>query len=543
MTLREAVQQALSTGRPERAWDAVAEALREGGVPDRVEARKLLPWLAGRLPWAAWTEARRRLAAQQGLRPAQREDRVGVLAFPAVEPLGAGDPTDPHGVAGRVVEVQVRVLPGAADEGPRAAALRGALDAARALLGQRPGFQVHVDDEGWSGRSAELAVALAAVSAARGVPLSPALLATGALERAGGVLPVDALEQKLRLRHAARPRAQLLTPVADAPQHPAVLPVGTLAEAWARVAGCAPQDLSAAVAEARDADRRGDWILAAQRAEALVELPDLEDGERTELLALLLCAANHAAEAEAQARWGQALAAHLAATDAGGVAEARALGARVVAAIDRLDPVAAAEVLALTRGSWPREAEVHLLGPAAMLAILEGDLVRALVLRERAVALAPKAEKARCLGDLAELLRRLGRLPEALDRVEEALALTRSWQSRTGYQHQTARFLHLYRARILADQQSPAAEQALELALGAPGLDPRLRARLLQAELRGDRAALDALEPELPRAVLVQALVDRSRARLGDPAAARRLEGLPGFVGLGWEAVSARLPY
>ncbi len=551
------VEGALAAHRPERAWDLAAEALDSSELRVRVHARQLLLALAPRLPAAAWTEARARVAAQAAITPPPVQRQVGVMAFPVIGPSG-----EENQEGGYFVEVRVSREAGDEDrlqsglDPSTRDALRCALEGARLVLGEPEArFVVMFDDiEGWQGSSAGLAVALAACSAARALSLSPLLVATGAVDAAGRVVGVGKISEKLILRREARPRAQLLVPAEDDRGYPSVIPAQTLEQALAGL-GHTVADVSAPLRRARDLDAGGDWGGAARVAEPLIEDPNLSahllEEERLELLVILLAAANHSADEAAQARWEAQLERLVTLLDPDERGEwlARAIGSRAVRRIDRLDREGAQAILALTLGwRWRSDLQVHLLGPQALLATLSGEHDQALALRQQGAACASIDERPRCLGDLADALSRLGRAHEALAAADGALSLVRSSPRRLGYRDRTTSFLHLHRARaLLALGRSEEALAALDAPLGTPGLDPWLRAALLEAELRGGLPGVLAIQqdPRLSsvRSVLVDALVDRARARLGDGDAAARLLALPIFSGLPIEEVARRLPY
>ena len=541
---RQEVERALEAGRPERAWDHLAHAWVMGSPVSRHQARRQLHGLAPRLPAAAWTSERRDLARALGIEPPAAPARVGRLAFPVV---GMG--------LDRFVEVVVERTTAPTDDLPAlpdretTQACQDALLAARARTGSAARLILRFDPpEGWAGSSCGLAVALAACSCLRALPLSPLLMATGQVDPGGRVLPVGKVPEKLRLRHEARPHGRLLVADADDPELSWVIAVADLEAAEQAAALRTDVDLDEALKSVRDADDRGDWLNAARLAEALVDDPDIDDQERLTLLVLLLAASNHAADPAAHARWQARLDALLdATTDQEDLA--RALGSRLVGAVDSLDPAAAEAAASLISvEDFPRPLRVHLLGPLALLRTLQGRREEALELRHQALDAAAPDERPRCLGDLADALLRLGRPTEALAACEEALRAVSSSRRRHASLARTAAYLGLHRARALvAMGLAQEARQALAPALAVAGLDPALRARLLLAELNGSLAAVHAVTASLPPGVaaspLVGALVDRSLTALGDVAAAARLQALPAFAGLDAAEAALRLPY
>ncbi len=343
MTLHSALQAALEAGRPERAWDRAAREYQEGRASGRHQARLALSGLVDRMPAAAWTPSRRRLAASLRLLPGPPRPRLGELAFPAV----CGD-------EGRFILARVRLAQGEADRLPDAlddttrAAAQAALHAVRRLE-DRPSlhFELQVEvPERWSGASCGLAVALAALSAARAQPLPERLCATGRVSPQGVLSSVGALAEKRCLRASARPAGRMLVALADDCGDPALIPVATLQEAAAAAWPEARPDPLDALEQIQGLDRRGQWLAAARAAEPWFHAPDLSPEERAGLGVILLQAANHAGDGETAARW----AAELEALELGltnGRLCAQAIGARAVACIDALDGPAAEQALAL----------------------------------------------------------------------------------------------------------------------------------------------------------------------------------------------------
>lgn len=523
MSVRESVQEALEAGRPERAWELCAERWQRGDTRARHDARRLLNALAPTLPPAAWTQEREALARELGLQPAPAVAAVGQISFPVVS-----------GQQSRFITAIVARSEGADDVPPGVdPSVHEALEAAREG-GRHFSLRFVPREVEWKGASCGLAVALAARSFVRGLPISPLHSATGGVDRQGRVLPVGSIDEKLRLRHEARPWGRLLIPaVEDRQRDPVyVLPVGDLDQAWQALGHAADRDPERLVKEVH-ATHRDDPSGAARLALDLVDDPDLSDTERLFLNLVLLAAANHEADTVAQARWSVSLETQVRA-GADGVELARAVGSLAVRAIDALDPVAARRALDLAQGRVADTQRVHLDGPGALLATLEGRFDDALDLRRRNLAQAAPEEKPRCQGDLADALRRLGRLDEALEAVDEALS--QRPRRAQAYIARSRPYLHLHRARILAEQGGHWRE-GLAQAKAAPGLDPALRARLLRAELTNDRAAIER-EPDWG---ILAALKQRARAVLGDEDARRWL--LQRLGGADWQEAARRLPY
>lgn len=539
MSLAERVDRAVADGRPERAWEDAAAAWSDGDRADRHHAGQVLRWLAPRLPEAAWTEARRALARRVGATGSPPPAIPGRVAFPAVGGSGS-----------RFVVARVEASP--SDDLPdldrrTEAAVRAALDAARALRRRPDGLRVRFDAGGWEGSSCGLAVALAALSALDGVPVSPLVAASGAVDPAGRLQDVGADAGKADLRRQARPRARLLVPPTWSADEPALVPVADL-EAAAAAALEAGDDPDPALARVRDHDRAGRWLEAAREAEALVDHPGLDEAERQRLVVLLLLAANHGADPEARARWEARLdLARLAGRDL--EAWVRAVGSRIVGYVDALDPVAAREVLGLTAAvALPPELEVHRRGPAALLATLEGRPADALALREASVAGASADERPRCLGDLSDALLRAGRPAEALAAADAGLEAADAHRRRRPYLVRTRAYLALHRGRaLLALGRAEEAVTVVDAATHLPGPDPRFRLALLEAEARRESGlasrAFSALPAALQRVPLLQLLTWRTLWHLGRPELLAPPPEVPAFSGLSAEQVAARVPY
>ncbi len=545
MSLRAAIRRALDAGRPERAWDLAAGAYERGDSRVRYDARRLLKYIVRQLPRAAWTPERAGCAAEigLGLRPLDGS-RVGVVAFPAVG-LGGG-----RFVAVTAARSDGDDLPEWLDD-RSAAQVRDALDAARTVLGERSSWTITFDAEGWGGASCGLAVALAAISAARDEPHPAGVVATGGVRADARVVHVGRAPEKRRLHREARPMARMLVPREWEGVRPAELPVGTVAEALERF-GAGGAAIDQRLREVRDADRGGDWVRAARLAEEVWERAgagELEEGERIMLIGALLAAANHGVDEPARRRW-EAELASLLSSDQSDDLMARALGSRIVIAVDRLDLTGAGEALALARARpWGSVARMHIDGSAALVATLSGDHERALALRRENLVRArrsAKTELARCLGDLSDALLRTGQPERALEAADCALATDVG--RRRGYLRRTRCYLTLHRARaLLALGRGAEALRALDASARLPGPDPELRLRLLRARILGDGALVEGVWEELAgdhRAdVLLGALISRTRFQLGDARAGRELVALPVFSGLEPREAARRLPY
>jgi len=543
--LREEVLGRLDAGQPAQAWEVAARAFSAERGRTRHYALSLLGALAPHLPGAAWTVERRMLAGRLRVLVLDPITRTGVVAFPTVGKDG-----------GAFVAAHVQRVGGVHDHLPQALAEDSreavglALDAARRVLNNNAVFRVEFDRFGdWGGESCGLAVALAAVSAARGIEVPDHLVATGRVVAANGAIgTVDSLSEKISLLQVERPKARLLVPGDGARLHPSAVAVRDLCSAVELLTPRSLTDLDEPFDEIRRFDRNGDWLQAARLAAGVVDVPELETHERLNCLAVLLMAANHSADAVAYERWSVRLD-QLAELKTGRDL-ARAIGGRAVGAIDRLQPDAARSALELADGrSWDPEDRVHLLGPQALLAILEGRFEEAVELRRESLGIAARFERPRCLGDLGDALLRLGDVEAALKHIQEGLSLVASARRRRGYIFLTERFLQLHHARALAALEQPEpARLELERLKCVSSADLRLRARLALAELNGDPALVAAAESDLPRwmrdALVVRALIDRTLGRLGDDAARKKLVSAGRvFDGVAFEAAARRLPY
>ncbi|MCK6524515.1 hypothetical protein L6R49_24175 [Myxococcota bacterium] len=529
------VQGHLDDGRPDLAWRAAEAGLGSGALRERALARRLLMDLAPLLPQAAWTDAHKALAERLLITHRPGPLGPGVARFPAVS-----------GGAGRLITVTVTKTSAPQDSLPVGReALRPAFDAARAFLND-PNLRFSArfePEEGWEGASAGLALALAAVGAARLTLDLSLVVATGKISASGAVMTVGHFAEKQRLCREAAPRATLLLPqAAGLGQVLGTAPVGTLTEAleWLGRADDPDEHLDAV----RRLDRAGRWEEAAKRAERLLHEPDLSPHHRAELIVVCVAAANHSADDTRGAELAARLTASLRVLD--GVALAQAIGHLAVRAIDTFDPRRAAEVLALAPLSDVKEQHhVHLLGPNALLHTLRGEHEAALSLRRLALHRASSDERPRALGDLADALLRVGDAEGALTTAEEALNSANLVKMRRDYQERTRIFLRLHHARALAaclrrDEALAAVAPVCEL----HGLDPALRGKLLSAELTGRLTAAQALHQRYaPFGGIIRALTLRTLARLGDAQAAAELLALPLFAGLTVEEAGRRLPY
>ncbi|MEY3213429.1 MAG: hypothetical protein RIT28_3910 [Pseudomonadota bacterium] len=533
-TLSLGLTRLLASGRPDRAWDLAEGALGDADFRVRVLAHRALADLISILPPVGWTDRHRAVAERLKLSSPRASWSPGEALFPVV-----------HGAASRLVKVTVRARFGGEDQLPAEREhLAASFAAARRVLNE-PDLRFEANfapSEGWDGASAGLALALAAVSAARaGVDLS-LVVATGEVNAAGDVLNVGQIAEKQRLCREAAPRATLLTPTGEALALAlGVLPVNTLAEALEQLGRW--QDPEEALRRVLALERDGRWKEAAQRAGPLLADPRYSAYQLASLLTVCLAAANHSADVANQATFASTLVDLLDELD--GSALAQAIGHLAVRAIDTFNPERADEVLAFVPlHSVKARHRVFLLGPAALLNTLRGEHVEALGRREQALKIAPADERPRALGDLADALMRVDRGEEALACAQEALRLVETTAHRQGYQVRTTSFLRLHLARALGRVgRRDEALAALAHIRQRSGDDPALRAELLHAELTGDLPAAQSLHQTFGSTGIVRALTLRTLARLGDAEAARALLALPVFGGLTVEEAARRLPY
>lgn len=550
--LRDRVVLLLQEGHPDRVFDELCAA-RLAPRPDvaaAVTARELLPCVLEQLPRSAFGREREEKLRRLGLPLPPPRSASGRVEFPVV-----------RGAEGRLARVDALVLSdGPDDQLPEGLceeaehALRAALRAARrglsggaATRGVRVTFNLAPPPQG---RSCGLAVALAVRSALCRLPIPDDLAATGEVWEDGTIQAVSSMPTKLRLHRAARPAGRLLAHSSQAPADDSLLlGVLHLDDALERL-GAANLDLEHELDAVRSAFKVGSWAAAAERAERLVEQPVLSEGERAELLLVLLAAANHRG-AQEQARELRGLLQPLVST--GGVSAslaARALAYMTITAVDRFAveeaeaTLALASTLALPQGD---EGWLHLRGAEATLATLRGDFARATLLRRENAAAAPEAERPRCLGDLADALRRSGDLAAGQEALGQAFgALKDMPPRRVAYRDSMRRFLHLHAARLaLASGGSAAAAAHLRDARGATG--PEVVAALEEALLAPDLAArLQQIDQALPAhqsAPIFAALRARARHLAGEATAAAQLAACMGLPDVPVAQLCLRLPY
>lgn len=558
--LRGRVADLLREGRADLAFDALTAAWLDprADLQTAVAARTLLPHVRDRLPACAFGGNRCSHAERLGLATPTPRSAAGRLEFPAVS-----------GPRGGVVRVDAVVLPHAPEdllpEGlsvDTEAAIRAALRAARRGLPPadvtrrvRVAFDL---DPPPQGPSCGLAVALAVRSALCRLPIDDDLAATGEVAEDGAIRPVSDMTGKLRLHRDARPAGRLLVPRTQLHgDEPGAVGVLHLDDALLEISSTT-RDLARGIA--RDIDREltdvraefrgGNWDAAARHAERLAIDPALQEGERAELLLILLAAANHRGDqGAAQALRGQLQPL----VEAGGLSAslaAKALANLVVTAIDRFAVADADATLAAAAGlTLPPgdEGWLHLRGAEAALAVLRGDFARALALRRQNADAASPTEQPRCLGDLADTLRRCGHLDEAEEALRRAFAaLDQAGPRRLLYKDTTRRFLHLHAARLSVeggDQRQAAAHLREARGAGGPELMAALEAALLAATRDERLRLIDAALPLSQDAPIFVALRARARHLAGAPEAAAQLAACMGSPGVPVPELCRRLPY
>ncbi len=550
MHLRDRLAQHLEDGRPDLAWDEAAAATGSTSYVVRANARHLLKTVARRMPEAAWSPRRRQEAARWGISTRAAPTTAGRVAFPVVHADGrgwflvcvvhaAGGPED--------------MLPAGLDA-TTLGAIRDALAATRqAVPACRGPLQVSFEGpKDWDGPSCGLAVALAAWSAATRVPAPARLTASARVEPDGNLRPVGHIDDKIALLQAARPEAWLSVHPSDA-RHARTRAVATLHDA-ARTLGLDPLDVGERLHAMGDHARRTqDWRRARDLADSLIDDERLLAHERAPVLAVLLAAANHEADAGSQARWAEAI--ETLPLDDEETQEA--LCNLLVTRVDQLD-LPSARTLAGTLRHPPQTTllSVQIDGASALFHTLDGAFEKAVELRQANVARTTthprlSCERARTLGDLSDVLRRVGRHAEALEAAEESLAAVNNPVHRmTGRARiDTERFLRLHHMRAMAavGRQDDALHTISkhELETWPPAL--RLLVQLEHAMWTGDRARAEALAAANPPRdgvrTILHHLTDSALARLGDTHAAARLSALPAFTGLDLDEIARRLPY
>lgn len=208
-----------------RCWDYAAEHLqKQHPLAVREKSRTVLLAIASRMPDASWCEARTNVAAKLGIPITLRPAIWGCADFPTATP-GKGE-RFVHVIAETIEGDQDEVVPTVSSDASDSIA--AALDAARDVCGEDRRLRI-VLDEPIQGRSAGLAVALAAVSCFRKEPIPSHFVATGSVERDGRVRDVVLEAEKLDLVRQERPNAVLLAPFEW--RRSAVVPVSSLRSA------------------------------------------------------------------------------------------------------------------------------------------------------------------------------------------------------------------------------------------------------------------------------------------------------------------------
>lgn len=553
-SVREQVRAAIRRGRPDIAFDRVAEILLSGrhGLAAQCEALSLLDYVAQRVPATAATADRRAAAGQLQVALAPPRRRVGSAEFPAVA-----------GNHGRFVAVSVSASHGADEIHPADLAVEtqeathAALVAARSLAGDTRPLRIDFEcgEEVFRGRSCGLAVGMAVVSFLHRLELPEAYLFSGELASHGRVLGVAGIAEKLALRRECRPQAVLVLPAEHHTDDPCVEHAGTLTEVLYRLGIHPEMDLTSALAAVRDQYHCGHWPRAAQGAQALLLQPGWRIEERLELHTILLAAANHRGD-QAQARE-QAAAMQRLLTDQSipSPVVAMALANAAVQAVDFLRPAEADALLAQaaalsiqpTDSAW-----IHVSGTRARVRILQGDLAAAVTIRKQNVQLCRDDERARCLGDLADGYLRSGELElasETLTAARRALAELLSQRRRLNYLHQTESYLTLYAVRLSVARADVEQARALLAPVAQPPakhlFELRIESALLATSVEERLDAIDCLFSSLPHRdqPIFRVLYLRARLLAGDGSAESELQTMLGLSGVAGPALCSRIPY
>lgn len=503
-----------------------------------------------------WVELRNRLHNATTWAPTV----AGVAWFP----VETQAPTD--GRNGGLVRVQVsfETTPGDALPSKNRATWRAALALGLRTAGiHTPADKVrvtfHPDIGGghWlrvEGRSAELALAVAAYSAAAGEALSEGLAFTGAVDvdTTGADATIEAPEalsvsEKLEcLRDDWSPDALLVTGPGARPDVRSFSRFTALVTAFfsARASTSADAATVDPLRELADAERAGRYAEGMEIAEQLWaerdRLPRAADAFRVALEGIRL--SNHLALTKQYDLWrarGREVNKHAEQAQAAALSANMAVReidwGRPETAIDMLEPA----LTALPPRSIPDLERVYLLGTLARGFSAIGDHDRAIELGDLAVAFAPFAERPRNTGDAALWRLRAGLASDALETLDvgeaelEAVALEYDVALTRGF-----RALTRTRALIALGRMDEALDARAEL-LRAPA---NLVLTLGAAETG---LALDIpLDPSLEALDLTHPVVSRLRARIeyarpdGDLAAAQRWAR--GFTP---EELHLRVPY
>lgn len=553
-SVRAQVRAAIRRGRPELAFDCVAETLLSGrhGLAARWEALALLDYVAQRVPAAAATADRQAVARQLKVTlPPPRRD-VGRAEFPAI-----------GGAGGRFVAVRVSAGRGDDEIHPddlpadTQAATMTALMAARGLVADRGPLRVDFEcgEEVIRGSSCGLAVGMAAVSFLQHLELAETHLFSGELDPSGRLLAVSGIAEKLELRRQCRPGAVLVLPSGHAIDEPHAIVAGTLTEVLTRLGIDGEIDLAKELAAVRADYDCGHWPKAAQQAQVLLHQPGWRIEELLQLHTMLLAAANHRGD-QAQAKEHAAhmqrlLTSRLVPPQLAAVALANA----AIQALDVLRPGDADALLGQAAGLPLRPTDpawIHVNGTWARVRILQGDLAAAVTLRQHNAQLCPEDERARCLGELADGYLRSGELGlagDALADARRAFAELQRHRRRLAYLRQTESYLILYEVRLAAARAEVALARTLLAAVpklpAEPLIELRIEAALLAPSVEQRCSAIDKTFSSLRHREqpIFRALHLRARLLAGDGSAQPELQAMLGLQNVDGRALCARIPY
>ncbi len=549
--LRQMAEKAQAMGRPERAFDlCVMSAVDAPSIRERRYALTLLRVILGELPVSARTPTREMQRKTLGLVWPQVKQALGEVGFPTVRGHRSAENDD------CIVRARVEWL---ADSGPDdlplnmdetlCATVKAALSAAR-REGTPCALRLRfVGPTDWTGSSAGLAVALAALSVLRGAPVGDGWVASATVAEDGRVGQVGEMAAKIRLLDEARPLARCLVAAGDEGSVPACVGVASLADAASLVWPSESLDVDGLLEQVRALVRKGRWADAARCAHRLVGHRELRESETVLVLGTLLSYANHCANTQQQDIWNHSLVASLPACGSPEVVEPLCFLAVCMMDAFRI-PVAArwAEQAAAASGTDARK-RIHAHGTLAKVRRIEGRFGEAVTLQEgilRCAEAEVPEEAPRCAGDLSSLLVAENRHEEALQVALRALELCRQTERGKAYVESSLPFLQVHRARAYAAcGDVTLAMQVLEdLPLEAP-FAARLSAMLSYAEWANDSDSVTrwlAANHPGEMSPVVRALVARTYGRLGDLVAQETLVNLLGG-GLSFEEAARRLPY
>lgn len=436
--------------------------------------------------------------------------------------------------------------------------------AAGARLADRPDAALHMTfwppgvAAGLTGRSVEIAQAVAAWSRLTGVPIPAGVVFTGQIEGDGlAAPPAASCAEKVKVVAAELGRTgRLIVGARDGAT------LGALLSDAVGVEVGGPRPLMSEVEDARRAFADRDYQRAARLTKATIERGDgaLDADTLVDLGRMRLAALTHEGEVDAALDAWANLAPHLPAVSPARRARAAAANAVILLDVDRALDAAAlldATIAPLLDAPWhdasTRYALCELCGTRARVASALGDHASAALFGARALAFTRPYERARNHGDLALWHLRAGDPSTALAHLDEADAALPATEAVDAPSAQTtAGFLRVFRARALLDLDEPEAAEAMLKGLDADG---HFALALVLAEIRGrlghDLSALldplDASRSLAPGAAIGAATRLRARIELRRPspdhAAIRRWTGVDGDPTALLATLDAEVPY